>query len=92
MDSGIGLAQPLNFAERIIGLFRLILSHRCQGRIQELRKEGAHCCCRKNRRGKVYYSARSALLGESGGHAPPRKFCNFKPSEIVSGVVLGQKN
>ena len=33
----------------------------------------------------------SALLGGSGG-MPPRKIFDFRPSEIVSGAVLGQNS
>ena len=37
----------------------------------------------------VSYSARSALLGGSGG-MPPRKILDFRPPETVSGEVSGQ--
>ena len=47
-----------------------------QGRIQELRKGVHTVATEKKRRGKVYYSARSALLGVSGG-MPPQKIFEF---------------
>ena len=37
----------------------------------------------------VYDSIRSVLLGGSGG-MPPRKILDFRPSEIVSGAILGR--
>ena len=51
-------------------LYLIGFLHMLQGWIQELRKGGAHFCSRKNRCGKVYYSA---LLGVSGGMPPPEK-------------------
>ena len=38
---------------------------------------------------EVYYSVQSVLLGGGLEACPPRKIFDFRPSEIVSGEVLG---
>ena len=53
------------------------------GRSRDFKREGGAAVA------ELKYSARSALLGRSGG-MPPRKILDFRPSEIISGAVLGK--